>query len=157
MDSRVAPPPNRREFAIPTTPEVLEAAFVRSLLERHGRKGGRLKLSATSARLLLGHLRSYAYCLTPEDRELEVDLRAFTDEWDKVQRGAWHALTFHKARARRPLPARVEDRRWEPQAREARPSRRVRTSATARGSPSSRSSSGDSEPPLARPTARRSA
>jgi hypothetical protein len=117
-----------------------------SLLVRNRTEDGRLKLSATLAKHLLGYLREPADRLTPEDRELKLVLRVFTDWWAKQERAAWGALAFRESRrGRRQTPVRVEDRRRQaPQAREARPVRRART-AGARGSPSS-SQSDDDDP-----------
>jgi hypothetical protein len=136
------PPPNFRQFAVPTTPELLQSVFVTQLIGQA--EGGRIRLSATLAKHLLGYLRGNA-CLTPEDRELARELRVFTGEWDIQLRRAWRALTFRQARAGRTRPVLVEDRRREPKAREARPARTTRTAAV-RGSPGSRSSSEDGDP-----------
>jgi hypothetical protein len=138
-------PPNYIYVDAPTTPELLQTAFVRSLLERNRTEDGRLKLSATLNGHLLGYLRSDAHCLTPEDRKLERELRAHTEAWAEHQRRGLRVLTFRQARARKPAPVpgvRGEDGRRAPHAREARPVRRTRTAAV-RGSPGSSSSDDD--------------
>jgi hypothetical protein len=135
------------EFNFPTTPELLESVFVGRGLEQYRTESGGLRLGASIAGHLLGYLRSHAEYLTPEDRELKSQLEAFVGAWGDVQRKFWRALAFAQARASRARPARVEDRRREPHARESRPSRRTRSSANTRGSPASSSPGEDDEPP----------
>jgi hypothetical protein len=143
---------NRVDVDPPTTKEVVRIAVVRMILAHNRTEDGRLKLSPIRARLLRDHLANYERqgILTPEDQQLLLALRRFTDGWARQERDAWRAFTFREARARRTLPVRSESRRPEPQSRESRPTRRVRTaSATARGDPSSSSSSDDPHDQLA--------
>jgi hypothetical protein len=150
MPPRVAPD-NFVFVDPPTTPEVVQVAVVRSLLDRNRTADGRLRLSATLARLFRREMEMRQSLLDEHDLELLQVLLEFTEAWNEMERASWRALAFHEARARRTRPPRVEAKRREPQAREPRPARRQRTTTAARGSPSSRSSEDDDPPDLAGP------
>jgi hypothetical protein len=145
MRERGVAPPNHITVPAPTTPGVVQAAFVRWLLDANRTEDGLLKLSATLARHLLGYL-SRREDLTPEDRDLVARLQAFTQAWAKQERAAWRALTFHRARERRTrAPARTEDRRPETKPREPRATRRARVAT--RDGPASGEDDPDDPPP----------